>query len=244
MKNKELKILFYPDPLLPKCRVFQICNEYGIKFTNNPKEKYDLHIFWSYTKKDIIPDNFTLTDKNVINRGCWDIGKERVNEIFGDLTIDPRLHKGVCVEKSIYQSRHDLHKIITCPAPKKEGFIYQVFIENKDKDLYYSYRYYYAEGAGLLVKQFKTTPFASQYVKHEIVDKRSLFTLEQERDLVSRCNKFGVDFAGLDLMIYNGKPYVIDVNNIIGGGLVLGLTGTEVERKVHEFYAKYLYSKV
>jgi len=217
-----MTILFYPEPLLPSpmARVYRICKEYGIEFHNDPQKNYDLHFFWSYTPRSIIPDEFTLTDKNVINRGCWDIGKQKVNDIFNDISVNPEIFRGICVEKCDKQGRHDLHKLINCPAQRKEGYIYQRFISDRIGNLYVKYRIYYADGIEYILKQSKHSLFGSpdhgtDYVTHEWIDVRRIFSEEEQGEFDRKCIEFGFDYGDVDFLMENDKPIIIDINNVV-----------------------------
>ena len=201
-------------------RVSRICDEYGIPYHNDPAKPYDLHFFWSYTPKSIEPDNFTLEDKNCINRGCWDIGKQKVNDIFNDFSINPETHQGYCVEKCDRQGRHDLHKLINCPAPRKEGYVYQRFIIDQIGQLYIKYRIYYADGIEWILKQSKHSLFGSpdyntDYVTHEWVGKEQIFNSDKEKELNEKCKLFGFHYGDVDFLMEDGKPIIIDINNVV-----------------------------
>jgi len=217
-----MTILFYPEPLLPTpmARVYRICKEYGIEFHNDPQKYYDLHFFWSYTPRSIIPDEFTLTDKNVINRGCWDIGKQKVNDIFNDISINPEIHQGLCVKKSDRQGNHKGHSIIQCPVLKQEGYIYQKYIEEKEENLFINYRIYYGDNIDYIVKQYKISPFGlaveGAYVKNEFIPIDSVLTIDQQKDIKCKCQIFGFNYGDIDFLIDNGIPVIIDLNNVAG----------------------------
>jgi len=215
-------LLFYPEPLRdhPASRLQRICREYGIKYHNKPELPHDLHIFWSYTPKAIEPDSITLNSPNVVNRGCWNISKEKVNSIFNDFSIDPEVHVGWCVEKADKQGRHDLHSIVKCPTQRKEGYVYQRYIEDKRGALFIKYRIYYAGGIGYILKQGKRSMFGSpnwktDYVWHEWVDKHLIFPGRAETELDEKCKQFGFDYGDVDFLMENGKPIIIDVNNVV-----------------------------
>jgi hypothetical protein len=217
-----MTILFYPEPLKqsPASRISRICKEKGIAFHNDPRQPHDVHIFWSYTPKSIEPDSITLDSPKVINRGCWNVSKEKVNSIFNDFSIDPELHEGWCVEKADLQGRHDLHRIVKCPTRKREGFIYQRYIEDKRGALYIKYRIYYAGGIGHILKQGKRSIFGSpnwrtDYVWHEWVDKYTIFPGKAELELNAKCKQFGFDYGDIDFLMEDGKPVIIDINNVV-----------------------------
>jgi len=220
--SKYPTLLFYPEPnkAVPQSRIHRICTEYGIPFHNNPKKSYDLHFFWSYCEKKIEPDLFTLNEPYVINGGCWDISKEKVNDIFNDFSVNPETHVGVCVEKADKQGQHALHKLITCPAPRREGYVYQRYIEDKERDLFVKYRIYYADGIEYILKQRKRTLFGHpdynyDYVTHEWVDIRSIFTPQTQEEFDINCNTFGFNYGDIDFLMENGKPIIIDINNVV-----------------------------
>lgn len=240
-------ILFYPDPLLPKplSRVYRILQNIDwIDHHNNPSKPYDLHFFWSYTKSKITPDEITLKSPDVINRGCWDITKKKVNEVFNDISIDPLTHRGICVEKLEQQGSHNKHRLIHCPASPRQGFVYQKYIENIENGLYVKYRVCYADGVKYVVKKYNKSVFNSDYVLSVNIPIQELFTPEQELDLMQKCRIFGVNFAELDVMILDGKPVVIDVNNIVGGGHINAESGTQVSDDMDNTFLGFVRSRV
>ena len=246
MENK-VTILFYPEPLKPKplSRVYRILQGVDwIDYHNDPTMPHDLHIFWSYTKSKIIPDEITLNSPDVINRGCYDITKQKVNDIFNDLSVDPLTHSGICVEKLEMQGSHRSHRLIHCPAEPKAGFIYQKYIENKEGEYYIKYRVCYADGVKYVVKKYNRSIFNSDYALSVAVSKETLFTPDQEADLIQKCKKFGVDFAELDVMIDNETPVVIDVNNIVGGGHIHAESGTTVSDEMDQTFFDFVRDRV
>jgi len=215
-------LLFWPEPnkAVPQSRIYRICKEYGISFHNDPKKHYDLHFFWSYCAKEVDPDMFSLTAMDVINRGCWDISKEKVNAVFNDFSVDPETHIGVCVEKAEKQGQHALHRLIQCPAPRRDGYVYQRYIENKDGDLFVKYRIYYADGIEYILKQrthalFGHPDYNYNYITHEWVDIREIFTPREQQLFDTKCALFGFNYGDVDFLMENGKPVIIDVNNIV-----------------------------
>ncbi len=255
-----MTILFYPDPLNETSKIHKLCKEFDIKFHNNPSEHHDIHIFWSLTRSSIVPDDITLNSDKVINRGCWDITKQKVNDIFDDISIDPTTHTGECVQKLDLQALHSYHSVIRCPAEKrtetvrvrKNGkieeltgdYIYQKFIVNREGDLYIRYRIYYAGGITHVVKIYQDHPFKTSIIKCELISKGDLYTPKQESELNDKCKNFGFDLGELDVMVLEKIPIVIDVNNIVGGGEVITLTDTDfakdIKKSTYEYLKKYI----
>jgi hypothetical protein len=207
------------------------CRKNNIEYHNDINKPYDLHIFWSPTKTKIKPDSITLEYPNVINRGCYDVTKYRVNEIYNDISINPETHKGICVAKLDRQCSHDKHKLVECPTKKEKGYVYQKFIEDKDENgNYIYYRIMYADGIKLIVKRKKKSIFITDSVSSEIVPVDSIFNKEQEEDFNNKCKNFGVDYAEIDVMLDNGVPIVVDVNNV--AGYRIGISMMDEKEKV------------
>ena len=220
--SKYPTLLFWPEEnkSSPLSRVRRICEEYGIRFHSDPLKSYDLHFFWSYTTKRIVPGNFTLNAPEVINRGCWDIGKERVNDIFNDIRVNPLTYKGVCVEKYDAQGQHSKHRLVHCPTQPKEGYIYQRYIEDRVGELYVKYRIYYADGIEWILKQKKRTLFGHpdynyDYVTHEWVTPSSVFNVRAMMEFNEKCRRFGFDYGDVDFVMDQGTPIIIDINNVV-----------------------------
>jgi len=217
-----MNILFYPDRLdnynrySRVLRILENCD--WVKFHNNPGEPYDLHIFWSYTRKKIKPPELTLRDKIVLNRGCWDISKQKVNDIFNDISIDPRKHQGMAVEKREWQGGHRWHSIIECPTEPKKGYIYQKYIDDREEGLYIRYRIFLMNGVITHVnKRYEKNRFKTSTVRVENIAPDEFFTNAEMRDILKKCCKFGIDFGEIDLLMDNEQKIVIDVNNLVGG---------------------------
>jgi len=231
-------LLFWPEEnkSSPLSRVRQVCEKYGVKFHSDPTKPYDLHFFWSYTPKSIIPDSFTLTAPRVINRGCWDIGKEKVNDIFNDIRVDPTTYQGIYVEKQDMQGQHWMHRLVTCPTIVRDGYIYQRYIEDRDGDSYVKYRIFYADGIDFILKRRQKDPFGMEYIGHEIIEKRLVFSLEAEEEFKGKCLKFGVDFAEIDFVLDCGNPVILDVNNIAGTREL----GSEIQQAIDTCFLNFI----
>jgi hypothetical protein len=240
-----MKILFYPDPLEkePLSRVFRVLRDQrNIQWHNDPKLPHDIHFFWSYTKSKIKPDGITLGAKNVVNAGCWDITKEKVHKIFNNISVNPETHKGICVEKIDLQAKHKFHKLIECPAKRQKGYVYEKFFENMEDGFHVKYRVYYADGITHIIKKYTTQIFVTDIQKYEVIDKRTLFTAEQENELIRKCKSFGFNFGELDVVMDGKTPVVVDVNNVVGGGNVPMLTGTPIFKEIDNTLITFLKS--
>ncbi len=213
-------ILFYPDiPRYPS-RVWDICEKRKIPYHNDPYKDHDLQFYWSYHKDVRIPDRYdSFAD---VNAGCWDITKSKVDRIFNDISIDPELYDGVCIKKSDRQSVQDV-ELVQCPVRPEPGYVYQKNIENKEGDRWIEYRVTYADGIKMILKYYNVLPFnlTSKEKKKRIIERipiDSIFTASQEFELMIKCREFGFDYGEIDVLLDDGYPVVIDVNNVAGMG--------------------------
>ncbi len=237
-----MKILFYPEPLRPHSKVARmLAKKPSVSWHNNPNKPHDVHFFWSYTPRKIKPDNITLNAPNVINRGCYNIGKNKINNIFNDISIDPTTHKGICVEKCDRQGKHRRHNLVECPTTPRKGYVYQRFIENKENGLYTYYRLNYADGIKLIDKRTKKSVFGSGVTK-EFVNIRDCFSRDDEDVLIKKCQKFGFNYGDIDFLMEDGVPVIIDVNNMVGGSEKLDNLCLKCKKVYEKTFWDYVYS--
>ncbi len=236
-----MNILFYPDRvdddrISRMYRILRGCDD--ISFCNDPSKPHDLHIFWSYTPHSIVPDDVTLNSPDVINRGCWDISKVRVDKVFDSGLIHPMFYRGLCVEKADLQGKHRYHRLVRCPVKPKDGYVYQKYYIDKEGHLYISYRVYYAGGITHVVRYYKKDLFKTQNVRAELVDKREVFTRTQEDDFINRCTVFGFDLGEVDVVMDEGVPVVVDINNVPSGRIEM-----TYKNDIDKSIKTYLYDK-
>ena len=217
-----MTILFYPDPLdnykrySRVLRILENCD--WVTFHNDPDKPYDLHIFWSYTRNSIKPPALTLQDDIVLNRGCWDISKVKVNKIFNDISVKPLKHRGSCVEKREWQGGHQYHRIVKCPIEPRPGYVYQRVINNREGKYFVRYRVFLMGGTITHVnKRYELNRFITSTDKINNIEPDKFFTPAESKDLLNKCRKFGIDFGELDILLDRRRKIVIDVNNMVGG---------------------------
>lgn len=240
-----MTILFYPDPLdnhKRYSRVLRILEDCKwIDFHNDPSKPYDLHIFWSYTRCRIKPPGLTLSDNIVLNRGCWDISKAKVNRIFNDISVNPIKHKGKCVEKREWQGGHQWHGIVNCPARPKPGYVYQRLINNREGRFYVRYRIFLMGGVVTHVnKRYEQEPFKTSTIKVDNIRPEDFFSPVEMKDVLNGCKRFGIDFGELDILIDKGEKIVIDVNNMVGGKHPEILARSQPYKEIDQSFLKML----
>ncbi|MDJ0728265.1 MAG: hypothetical protein QNJ38_24495 [Prochloraceae cyanobacterium] len=226
-------ILFYPNYPYRKATIYQLCLALGYDVINNPKNQFDVGIYWkrysTYFPQDPILSQLLNEKKTVLNYHCQDVSKTYIDraflEVFGYSTIiDPLTYQGQCVAKSDLNAQHD-GKIIDCPLESKQsGIIYQKLIDNEVKK---------GQVVDFRVPIFKQTiPVVYKYLKKnlnaeqrffgypslisvDIIKPREIFTSEEISNILQFCQKIGLDCGELDILRdkQDRRIYIIDANN-------------------------------
>jgi len=212
-----MTILFYPDNITPKCRIYYALNDLGIKYHNNKNKYHDLIIYWSYHKTITIQDDFILQSK-CLNKGCYDITKTRVANIFDNIIVNPEKYNGPVVRKTEKQG-DDQETLIICPSQKEDEYIYRKFIDTKRNNYYIDYRIFYFKDRKFLVSKWKEHMFqeGGKYLWKE--ENINVIPEKKLKEIDNKCKKFGFDLGEIDLLQDNKNDvfYVIDINNTPGG---------------------------
>ncbi len=158
-----------------------------------------------------------------LNFGCRDVSKSAVAKAFEaafgyPLALDPETHQGEAVAKCELNGAHD-GRIITCPAPREDGRVYQRVIDNR------------CEGRGL-VEDFRTPTIGGKpicvFIKRRAVSERfanansevelrtpeECFSAAEMERIADFCARMGLDWGGLDILRdrSDGRLYIVDAN--------------------------------
>lgn len=208
-----MTILFYPDNLKPNCKLFLALKDLGINFHSDINKEYDLAFFWSYKSCFTPQDNF-VKNNIFLNKGCYDVSKTRVSDIYDNLIVDPTNYNGSVVRKTENQCSKD-DTLVTCPTKKENGFIYRKYIDTYENNFHIVYRLFYMGGPSILTKKY-FKDLGKTFVKWEEVP-LSIISEKKIQKIILNSNEFGVDFAEIDLLKdKDGNFYVIDINNVAG----------------------------
>ena len=225
-------VLFYPDLPLSWHLAYAICHALGYAMTNDPKAKFDIAIAFEDTT--FRTDNPTLSDlehrHRVLNSGCGDISKKRVDRVFLEtfgygLEVDPRTYDGLYVKKSNLNARHPLERFLTLdkPTEPEKGYVYQKLIDNQiDKDFAMDVRTFIFGDAIPFVFYRKRSihdRFNDDTVAATLVETDKAFSKEEQASIVRFSKAFGLDYGELDVLRDNkdGKIYIVDANNTTAG---------------------------
>ena len=231
-------VLFYPEAGLYKSKLPRALMKAGINIHNDPLRPFDVFVLWTYDKLGCKNDGFIKKHKP-INYGCYDITKTRVAEIFDDIRIDPRFHSGFAVRKSERQCSND-DTLMECPTQKQDGFIYRRYIETNKGHGYVTYRLYMFDGIKFITSITNSGELFDKGINRTWqLESLDVIPEPRRREIESDAIAFGVHIAELDVLqdVYSGEFYVIDVNNVAGGG---GWWKTESAEPFRVLYNHYL----
>jgi len=214
-------ILIYPDHLPDNSKIIMILDYLQYPYTYDVTEDYDL-VFNSNMK---VIHKFDLdTDKPVINIHCEDVSKQFVSdrwaEISGnDISIDPRTFRGYCVEKPNLLQGANTGNVVECPYEPKKDYVYQRIVDTRTSEAeIVDYRPVIMgfDIVMVIAKRRSITNLFGNGYRYELVE--GVFTEEEEEQLIEFSMFF--DYGEMDVMRsnYDGKLYVVDVNNIPGYG--------------------------
>jgi len=234
-------VLFYPQRPYNCYMIYKICRLLGYSVINNPKQKFDIVMSWedaTFRKSPFLSE--LARTKAVLNIGCNDISKKRIDSVFRQafgyaLSIDPLSYEGRCVKKSDLNGKRD-GRIIDCPVEKPEdGFVYQMLIDNTVGDS--------------LVQDIRVPVFGEQiplvYLKQRSISNRfgntthssrisgvyDNFSCDEVEKIILFCKKMGLDYGELDILRNkgDGKIYIVDVNSTPSGPPTR-ISGKEAEK--------------
>ena len=245
LRKKRKRVVFFPDPPWQNAVIYQICLENGYRIAHYPCQAFDFAIKWKNdTSHQMYPVLHEISKTHpVINLNCNDISKSCVDaafqEIFGyGISIDPTSYHGKCVEKSIFNGRHDA-TIIDCPIAKaKPHYVYQLLVDNRIDD---------ERVMDMRVPIFKDRiPFVIVFYKpvdrrfanfhfhgdnYQFYDTDRIFSPQEQANILFFCCRLGMDYGELDILRHrpDGRIFIVDANNTPDGPPIsVGLDGNDL----------------
>jgi hypothetical protein len=218
-------ILFYPDYPLWETEIFKIAQLLDYNVTNNPRLRFDAVFHWEDT-------TLRRTDKRleeitrkfpVINAGCTDISKERVEAVFSEVFgyssfVDPVSFRGAAVRKSDTNGRHD-GTIVSLPVATPEpGCVYQKLLNHvNDEGMAVDYRVP-VFGRVIPYMTLRYKPLQSRFTKTTratLADPQAVFSAAELEKIRLFCRRLGMDYGELDIIRdqEDGRMYILDANN-------------------------------
>jgi len=224
---KKTTILFYPNKPRMWSIVYPICHILGYTIRNNPRAPFDVAM--AFEAETVRTPNKTLAELSrryhVLNGGCGDISKERVDKLFLEsfgygLTIDPRTHHGIYVKKTNENGVH-LAEIHDAPAEPEEGFVYQKLIKTGTDSATDIRTFIFGDDIPFTLYRTRSLKerFGDEGLIATRVETDNAFTKEEQVAIIRFCKDFGLDYGELDILrdTTDGKIYIVDVNNTPSG---------------------------
>lgn len=227
--GEELVVLCVPNA--PRGKFASMCAMAGYRTTTEITEPFDIAIKWF--GETFTPAGEVLRElaafRHVINVGCEDISKTRVeelhHELFGyGLMVEPTGFHGPAVMKANLNARCR-ESVVDCPldGPAEPGFVYQrLIVTGPEPAEFEEYRVPITGGEIPLVV-IKRRPLAQRFDRTagyaELQTAQAVFSAEECGLLLEFCRRIGLDFGDLDVLRDrgDGRIYVIDANPTPGG---------------------------
>jgi hypothetical protein len=185
-----------------------------------------------------------------INGRCTDISKSNVDRAmlnaYGySAALDPRSHRGKCVQKSEENTAHD-GRLIDCPTQPEPGFVYQRVIDNRVGHEVVDLRLMKV-GSRFPLGYRKYRPVEHRFVNVNshvtLFDPQDLFTAEELANLLTATERLGLDVGEIDVLRdMDGRVYLIDVAKTPWGppSGIRGRDGRRAMRVLAEELGRYL----
>jgi hypothetical protein len=161
-----------------------------------------------------------------INARCRDISKRRVGKVFAhvfgyELSIDPRIFRGPCVEKSDINARHDV-KLRECPIDEPDGRrVYERYVDSMTNAGYYEDIRVAIVGneVPLCFRRIKAGDqlagrFKQAYDRSIPVPTAEVLCSKEIASIILFCQEMGIEFCELDTARdrTDGRLYIFDAN--------------------------------
>lgn len=219
--HKRPTIAFYPDKPRPWYFVWPVIHASGAKLISDCSKADIVFQFDDSTIVDHEPPQ-TKPGAKLVNFGCKDISKSAVAAGFAraagySLSVDPRMHTGMMVEKSEMNAAHD-GRVIEGPMEPLADKTYQVLVDNEiEGGLVEDLRCCIVGGAPAVVFR-KRRPIDRRFLNENtdvILDTPQHTYSAEEITVISRfAEEIGLEWGGIDVLRDNasGKIYIVDAN--------------------------------
>lgn len=246
-------IAFHPQRPTRYHVIRRVCGRLGYAITGRATARAALVVAFS-TETRWEPDlalRRLAQQRQVVNIGCTDISKHRVNEVFGrvfdyELAVDPLIHRGPAVRKSDRNAVHD-GEIVSCPVERvPDDVVFQRVIDNRTGDgRVLDLRVAVIGGrVPLVYRRYRPEDrrFRSGNERAELTAPGEELSAEEIASLERFASAMGLDLGEMDVLrdAGDGRIYVVDVNTTPWGppsGLVPEDVEPALDRLARAFHA-------
>ncbi len=224
MRGREprAKIYFFPKKPRSYYAIWPVCQLADVKIVDDPAEA-DLHFYFE-DREFLTAPRIAPSARPSFNIGCFDIRKSVVARVFEEtfgytLAVDPLTHRGLAVEKSELNGKHDGQKI-ECPvAITRPGFVYQRIIENTfDGKEHVDIRTPIVGGRTtpyvFLKKRTRDLRFTNDNHRVDLAPIDAMLSRAEQEQIGRFASAMQLDFGGLDVLRdrHDGRIYIVDAN--------------------------------
>lgn len=223
-------VLFSPEyPDREFYTIVAIFMRLGYFGTRNPDDAFDFAMVWE--DRTWVDDQPLLAaiarSRPVLNLGCKDISKRRVEAVFESIFgystfIDPTGYRGACVRK--YDENARGGSVIRCPVAEVEPqFVYQRLIDSSLQGRMIEYRVpIVLDDLPVVYVQEKAVPgdkIKTEKLSLHLSSASAAFSVSECMQIREFCRGMGLDFGELDIVRANddGRIYILDANKTPGG---------------------------
>lgn len=210
-------IWFTPDRPRPWYMVWNAVLWSGTRIAARPEEAIAAFYFEDATVGTAPP----TPGLACFNRGCGDVSKTRVAQVFEavfgyPLLVDPLTWRGPAVEKGETNGAHD-GRIVTCPAPPQPGKVYQRLVDTAEDGQVRDYRTPCVGGEPVLVfvkRRPSRDRFANYNTSVSLAAPDEVFSTGELAAIRAFVRAMRLDWGGLDILRDRGtgRLYIVDVN--------------------------------
>lgn len=220
-REPRARISFFPKKPRSYYAIWPVCQLADVKIVDDPADA-DLHFFFEDREFRTAPLR-APTNKPAFNVGCHDIRKSVVSRVFEEtfgysLSIDPKAHKGLAVEKSELNGKHD-GRIVSCPiAEPRSDRVYQRLVDNTfDGREFIDIRTPVVGGQTPFVylkRRTRDLRFSNDNHRVDLVTADAMLSREEQAQIAAFTQAMSLDFGGLDVLRdrEDGRIYVVDAN--------------------------------
>lgn len=231
-----MKLLFYPDRRIDKTRI-------GVAIRAIPwieigdKDNFDVCFYWNY--KDVLDTDSVIRGwvadgRTVYNDNLTNVSKKAVDECFtwafGYSSLVSDYYGGRCLSKANKQSRGDVRVVYQKDEKNINDGIYkysdqyrihQKIIDTANNGICVEYRAFIFGSDMFIVEKTKLerNRYKSNADGYRVVGASDIFSKGEMNNILLFCIASGLDFGEIDILRdKDGLIYIVDINNIAGGG--------------------------
>ena len=220
-REPRARISFFPKKPRSYYAIWPVCQLADVKIVDDPADA-DLHFFFEDREFRTAPLR-APSNKPAFNIGCLDIRKSVVSRVFEEtfgysLSVDPKAHKGLAVEKSELNGKHD-GRIVSCPiAEPRSDRVYQRLVDNTfDGREFVDIRTPVVGGKAPFVylkRRTRDLRFSNDNHRVDLVAADAMLSREEQAQIAAFAQAMALDFGGLDVLRdrEDGRIYIVDAN--------------------------------